>query len=136
MVQELNHDLAFLSQKAERATENDKQVIDDLLDTLRTHLDSCVGMAANMIGVNKSIVVFCKGKKQLAMVNPVIVKKVGPYFAEETCLSVPGSKKTVRYNEIEVVYLDRDFVRKREKFSGFTAQIIQHEIDHTNGILI
>ena len=136
MVHELNHDLGFLSQKAERATEDDKQVIADLLDTLRAHLDTCVGMAANMIGVNTSIIVFCKGTKQLVMVNPVIVKKTGQYFVEETCLSVPGSKKTVRYNDFEVVYLDENFTRKRTKYTGFTAQIIQHEIDHTNGILI
>ncbi len=136
MIQEINHDLAFLSQKAEKATEADKQVIEDLLDTLRAHLEECVGMAANMIGVNKSIIVFCKGKKQIAMVNPVIIKKDGPYAAEETCLSVPGSKQIIRYNEIEVVYLDSDFKRQRGKFSGWTAQIIQHEIDHTNGVLV
>lgn len=138
MVKELNHDLTFLAQKAERAadTPDDRQVITDLLDTLRAHLDGCVGMAANMIGVNKSIIVFCKGKKQLVMVNPVILKKEGQYFAEESCLSVPGTKKTVRYNQIDVVYLDENFTRKRTTYSGWTAQIIQHEIDHTNGILI
>ncbi len=136
MVKDINHDLEFLAQKAEPATEDDKQVVVDLLDTLRAHLDGCVGMAANMIGVNKNIIVFCKGQKQIAMVNPVIVKKLAPYPAEETCLSVPGSKKTIRYNDIEVVYLDADFKRQRTKFTGFTAQIIQHEIDHTKGILI
>lgn len=136
MVQEINHDLLFLAQKAEPATEADAQVVADLLDTLRAHLEGCVGMAANMIGVNKSIIAFCKGSKQLAMVNPVIVKKMAPYAAEETCLSVPGSKKTIRFNDIEVVYLDETFTRRRQKFTGFTAQIIQHEIDHTKGILI
>lgn len=136
MVQEINHDLEFLAQKAEQATIEDKQVVIDLLDTLRAHLEGCVGMAANMIGVNKNIIVYCKGNKQYAMVNPVIVKKNAPYATEETCLSVPGSKKTIRFNDIEVVYLDENFERKRNKFTGFTAQIIQHEIDHCKGILI
>ena len=136
MIREIIHDLDFLSQKSTPATTDDKQIMTDLLDTLRAHLDNCVGMAANMIGENKRIIVFCKGNKQVVMANPVIIRKSGQFITEETCLSVPGSKATARYNEIEVVFQDENFVRRQTKFSGWTAQIIQHEIDHCNGILI
>ena len=136
MVKEIMHDPLFLSQKSEPATEEDRQVVVDLLDTLRAHLDGCVGMAANMIGVMKNIIVVCVGDKQEAFINPVITLKLKPYPAEEGCLSLPGVKKTIRYNEIELEYLDFNFKTQRKKFRGFTAQIIQHEIDHCNGILI
>ncbi len=136
MVKEIMHDPLFLSQKSEPATEEDRLVIVDLLDTLRAHLDGCVGMAANMIGVLKNIIVVCVGDKQEAFINPVITLNLKPYPAEEGCLSLPGVKKTIRYNEIELEYLDSNFKTQRKKFRGFTAQIIQHEIDHCNGILI
>ena len=136
MVQELNHDLAFLSQKAERATENDKQVIDDLLDTLRTHLDSCVGMAANMIGVLKRIIAFdCEGT-YMVMFNPEIVKRSEPYETEEGCLSLTGKRKTKRWKTIKVQYQTPILQTRFKTFTGWTAQIVQHEIDHCNGILI
>lgn len=130
------HDPMFLSQKSEPATEDDKQIAKDLLDTLRAHLDGCVGMAANMIGVLKNIIVICVGNNQVALINPIITKKSKPYPTEEGCLSLPGFKKTIRYDEIEVEFQDIDFKPKKKKFSGWTAQIIQHEIDHCNGILI
>ena len=136
MVKEIMHDPLFLSQKSEPATEEDKQVVTDLLDTLRAHLDGCVGMAANMIGVLKNIIVVCVGDKQEVFINPVITLKLKPYPVEEGCLSLPGVKKTIRYNEIELEYLDINFKPQRKKFRSFTAQIIQHEIDHCNGLLI
>jgi len=137
MVRELVHDPLFLAQKSEPATEADKQVIIDLLDTLRAHLDSCVGMAANMIGVRKKIIVVSAGLGQFAMVNPVIVKKAKPYQTEEGCLSLLGGpRKTTRYDEIEVEYLDSNFKPHHEKYTGWIAQIIQHETDHCEGVLI
>ena len=108
----------------------------DLLDTLRANLDRCVGMAANMIGVKKAVIVVAAGPFQFAMVNPVITKKTGGYETEEGCLSLDGVRPCIRYQEIEVDYLDADFKPQHGKYSGFTAQIIQHEVDHTNGIVI
>lgn len=136
MIREIMHDPEFLAQKSEMATEEDKQVVEDMLDTLRAHLDGCVGMAANMIGVRKNIIVACKGDKQVALINVTLVKKAKPYITKEGCLSLPGIKKTVRYDEIEIDYLTEDFKPKHSKFTGFFAQIIQHELDHINGILI
>lgn len=130
MVREIVRDPIFLSQKAEAATEADRQVVTDLMDTLRANLDRCVGMAANMIGVNKSIIVVAAGPVQFAMVNPVITKKTGEYKTEEGCLSLDGVRNCVRYRNIEVDYLDANFNKKHDKYSGFVAQIIQHEIDH------
>lgn len=129
-------DPLFLAQKSEEATEDDKQVVKDLLDTLRAHLDGCVGMAANMIGVHKNIIAICIGNKQVALVNPVITNKSKPYPTEEGCLSLIGIRKTIRYDEIEVEYLDENFKPRKAKYKGWTAQIIQHEVDHCNGILI
>lgn len=136
MVREIMHDPLFLAQKSVPATEEDKEVAQDLLDTLRAHLDGCVGMAANMIGVLKNIIVICDGNKQVIMVNPKITMKLRPYPAEEGCLSIPGIKKTIRYEEIIVEYQDADFKPKKKKYTGWMAQIIQHEVDHCNGILI
>ena len=137
MVKELVHDPMFLAQKSEPATEADAQVITDLLDTLRAHLDGCVGMAANMIGVKKNIIVVSMGFMQVAMVNAKIVSTKKPYKTEEGCLSLLGGPRScTRYSEIEVEYLDANFISKKEKFTGFTAQIIQHELDHVNGVLI
>lgn len=136
MVKEIMHDPLFLAQKSVAATEADREVAKDLLDTLRAHLDGCVGMAANMIGVLKNIIVICDGNKQVVLVNPKITMKLRPYPAEEGCLSLPGIKKTIRYEEIIVEYQDADFKPKKKKYTGWTAQIIQHEVDHCNGILI
>lgn len=136
MVKPIMRDIFFLRQKAEKATEADRQTAIDLLDTLKAHEDGCVGMAANMIGVNKAIIVVNMGFVNIAMFNPKIVKKSGKYETEEGCLSLDGVRKCVRYQEIEVEYEDMNFKRQRQKYSGWTAQIIQHEIDHCNGILI
>ena len=136
MVKKIVRDPMFLQQKSELATEADKQVIQDLLDTLRANQERCVGMAANMIGVNKRIIVVAMGPFQFAMVNPVITKKSGEYKTEESCLSLEGVRPCTRYKEIEVDYLDQDFKPQHGKYKDFTAQIIQHEIDHFDGILI
>ena len=136
MIRQVVKDVLFLGQKSEPATKNDVAVIDDLVDTLRANLDDCVGMAANMIGVKKRILVFSLGNIIVPMVNPVIVKKENKYETEESCLSLNGFRKTTRYEKIEVEYLDRNFKKHRDTFKGFTAQIIQHEIDHFEGIII
>ena len=136
MNRQIVHDPLFLAVKSEPATEADKQVIVDLLDTLRANLDRCVGMAANMIGVRKRIIVFCNGPMQMIMVNPKIIFRTGEFEAEEGCLSLTGIRKTKRYQRITVEYQDQAFRQRTGTFEGFTAQIIQHEIDHCNGILI
>lgn len=136
MVKNIVRDPMFLQQKSEPATEADKQVIHDLLDTLRANQDRCVGMAANMIGVKKRIIVVAMGPFHFAMVNPVITKKSGEYQTEESCLSLEGVRPCTRYKEIEVDYLDQDFKPQHGKYKDFTAQIIQHEIDHFEGMLI
>lgn len=136
MVKKIVKDPLFLAQKSEPAAEADKQVINDLLDTLRANLDRCVGMAANMIGVKKTIIVVAAGQFQFAMVNPVITKKLGAFQTEEGCLSLKGVRPCKRYEEIELDYLDQNFKPQHGKYSGWTAQIIQHEIDHCNGIVI
>lgn len=136
MVKKIVRDPMFLMQKSEPATEADKQVIVDLMDTLRANLDVCVGMAANMIGVKKQIIVVAAGPMIFPMVNPVITKKTGMYKTEESCLSLEGVRPCTRYKEIEVDYLDQDFKKQHGKYSGFTAQIIQHEIQHFIGELI
>lgn len=136
MVKNIVRDPMFLQQKSEPATEADKQVIHDLLDTLRANQDRCVGMAANMIGVKKRIIVVAMGPFYFAMVNPVITKKSGEYQTEESCLSLEGVRPCTRYKEIEVDYLDQDFKPQHGKYKDFTAQIIQHEIDHFEGVLI
>ena len=136
MVKQIVKDPLFLAQKSEPATESDRQIVTDLMDTLRANLDRCVGMAANMIGVKKCIIVVASGPFQFAMINPVITMKLKPYQTEEGCLSLTGKRPCTRYEEIEVDYLDADFQKKHGKYIGWTAQIIQHEIDHCNGILI
>lgn len=136
MIQPIMKDPLFLAVPSERATAADKQVALDLLDTLRANLDGCVGMAANMIGVHKRIIAVHTGIAQMAMINPKIVKKDGQYEAEEGCLSLAGVRKTKRYERIEVEYQDLNMKKQRRSFSGFTAQIIQHEVDHCDGILI
>ena len=136
MVQNIMRDVFFLSQKSEPATETDRQVALDLLDTLKAHAHECVGMTANMIGVRKRIIVVNMGPIDVAMLNPVIVKMAGRYETEEGCLSLSGSRKTGRYQEIELEYQDLNMQKHRQKFSGWTAQIIQHECDHLEGIII
>ena len=136
MIQPIMKDVFFLQQKSEPATEADRQVIVDLLDPLRANAAGCVGMAANMIGVRKRIIAVNLGLMNLAMVNPEIVSKKRPYTAEEGCLSLVGVRKTTRYEEIEVAYLDQNFKPQKQKFTGWTAQIIQHEVDHCEGIII
>ena len=136
MVKKITRDPMFLAQKSVDATEADKQVITDLLDTLRANLDHCVGMAANMIGVSKNIIVVAAGTFQFAMINPVITKKTGAFQTEEGCLSLDGVRLCTRYKEIEVDYLDTNFKKQHGKYIGWTAQIIQHEVDHCNGIVI
>lgn len=136
MVKKIMRDPLFLAQKSEPATEADKQVVQDLLDTLRANLDHCVGMAANMIGVKKNIIVVAVGPFQFAMINAVITKKSGPFETEEGCLSLDGVRPCTRYKEIEVDYLDQNFTKQHGKYSGWTAQIIQHELDHVAGIVI
>ena len=136
MIRPIVHDPFFLGQKSAPATEADRPIINDLLDTLRAHLDRCVGMAANMIGERKRIIVFCNGPMQMIMVNPQITAKSGPYETEEGCLSLAGTRKTKRYQQITVRYQDQAFQTRTGTFEGFTAQIIQHEIDHCEGILI
>ena len=136
MVREIMRDETFLSQKAEPATLEDLPVAQDLLDTLTAHKDGCVGMAANMIGIRKRIIVFDNEDKYMVMFNPEIIKKSGPYEAEEGCLSLTGTRKAKRWQSIKVRYQNEQFQIRFKTFTGWTAQIIQHEIDHCEGILI
>ena len=122
-------DLFFLRQKAEKATKGDFPVAIDLLDTLKAHEDGCVGMAANMIGVNKAIIAVNMGFMNVAMFNPRIVKKSGSYQTEEGCLSLIGVRPCTRYQEIELEYQDMNWKKQRQKYTGWIAQIIQHEVD-------
>ena len=129
-------DVLFLGQKSEEATKEDLSVGRDLIDTLMANQEHCVGMAANMIGVRKRIIIVNMGFLNMVMYNPVIVSRDTPYEAEEGCLSLEGVRRTTRYRNIEVEYFDGAWKKHREKFSGFGAQIIQHEVDHLNGIVI
>jgi len=137
MVRELMHDPIFLAQKAVEATKDDLDIARDLLDTLSAHKETCVGMAANMIGVTKRIIAFDNGGKYMVMLNPEILKASGEYETEESCLSLLGGpRKTKRYQKIKVRYQTEDFQTRLKTFEGWTAQIIQHEVDHCNGVLI
>ena len=136
MVREICKDEAFLALKAEPATTNDLGVAQDLLDTLVAHKDGCVGMAANMIGVNKRIIAFDNEGEYMVMLNPVIVKQSGAYEAEEGCLSLTGTRRTKRFQTIKVQWQNEKFQTRLKTFTGWTAEIIQHEIDHCEGILI
>ena len=136
MIQTIMKDPIFLGGKSEPATQADLQVAQDLLDTLAAHREGCVGMAANMIGVRKRIIVFDNEGTDMVMFNPVILKKEGQYDTEEGCLSLPGIRPTKRWNKIKVQYQNATFQTRIKTFSGWTAQIIQHEIDHCDGILI
>lgn len=136
MVCEICKDEVFLAQKAEPATAEDFGVAQDLLDTLTAHKDGYVGMAANMIGVNKCIIAFDNEGEYMVMFNPVIVKQSGPYEAEEGCLSLTGIRKAKRFQTIKVQWQNEKFQTRLKTFSGWTAEIIQHEIDHCKGIII
>ncbi len=136
MIRPIMRDPVFLSRKSERACPGDEAVLDDLLDTLAANQDRCVGMAANMIGVSKRVIAFAGGPFCIGMMNPEIISHADPYEAQEGCLSLDGTRKAIRYRTIEVEYQDRFFCKKRSTYTGWIAQIIQHEIDHTNGILI
>ena len=136
IVRPIMKDVFFLNQKSEPAYKTDKQTAQDLLDTLKAHEKECVGMAANMIGVKKNIIAVNMGFLNIAMFNPKIVKKSGPYDTEEGCLSLTGVRPCTRYQEIEIEYQDMDFKKQRQKYSGWIAQIIQHECDHLEGIII
>lgn len=136
MIHEICRDEVFLAQKAELATASDLSVAEDLLETLIAHKDGCIGMAANMIGINKRIIAFDNEDKYMVMFNPEIIKKSEPYEAEEGCLSLAGTRKARRWKSIKVQYQNEKFQTRLKTFTGFTAQIIQHEIDHCEGILI
>ena len=137
MIQPIMKDPIFLAQKSAPATKEDLQVAQDLLDTLTAHKDGCVGMAANMIGVCRRIIAFDNQGTKMVMLNPKIVRQWGEYETEESCLSLLGGpRKTKRYQKIKVQYQTVDFQTRLKTFSGWTAQIIQHEIDHCNGVLI
>lgn len=136
MVRPIMKDILFLGLKSELAEPTDVAVVDDLLDTLKANVANCVGMAANMIGVKKRIIVYSVGMIGVPMINPVIIRKSKPYETEEGCLSLIGARKTTRFESIEVDYLDRNFKKQKQIFSGWIAQIIQHEIDHCDGIVI
>ena len=136
MVKQIVRDIFFLGQPSEPATKADIQVGKDLQDTLQANRERCVGMAANMIGVKKRVIIVNIGFVNLVMFNPVLVSKSSPFQTEESCLSLEGSRPTKRYESIEVAYLDEQWMPKQLSFSGMPAQIIQHELDHLEGIII
>ena len=136
MVKTIMKDIFFLGQKSEPASREDLQVGRDLQDTLAANREVCVGMAANMIGVRKRVIIVNMGMFDVVMFNPVMVRKDTPYETEEGCLSLPGVRKTTRYQNIEVEYYDMNWTKQRQKLSGWQAQICQQELDHLEGILI
>ena len=136
MIRPIVKDILFLGQKSEPATKQDLAVGQDLQDTLQANRDRCVGMAGNMIGVKKRVIIVNMGMINVVMYNPAIIRKDTPYETEEGCLSLPGVRKTIRFQNIEVEYLDAGWKKHRQKYSGWTAQIIQHEIDHFEGKII
>lgn len=136
MVRQIVRDTFFLSQKSAPATQADRAVVQDLIDTVRANQDRCAGIAANMIGFHKRIIAFNAGPLAVALINPEIVRREQPYETEEGCLSLSGTRKTTRYQTIEVSYLDQAFNPRRQVYTGWIAQVIQHEIDHCDGILI
>lgn len=136
MIQNIMRDTEFLKIISEPATAADAAIADDLMETLKANAVKCVGMAANMIGVSKCIIAFEDEGAYMEMFNPKILRRNDPYEAEEGCLSLVGTRKAKRYKEIKVQWQTRDMKTRVKNFSGFTAQIIQHEIDHLNGIII
>jgi len=129
-------DIFFLQQKSAPATKADLFLSQDLQDTLLAHRESCVGLAANMIGVQKRVIIFMYGMLPMVMFNPILIQKSGPYQVEEGCLSLPGSRQTTRYQKITIEYLDQNWLKKIITLEDFSAQICQHELDHLEGILI
>ena len=136
MIRPIMKDVFFLAQKSEPATKEDLPIGRDLMDTLAANRDACVGMAANMIGVKKNIIIVSMGMFDVVMFNPVITKQEGPYETEEGCLSLEGVRPTTRYEKIEVEYLDFNWKKQKVNLSGWTAQIVQHEVDHLSGRII
>ena len=136
MIRDIVKDPLFLSQKSKEATAEDIPVATDLMDTLRDNLDRCAGMAANMIGERKRIIAFCNGPLLVVMLNPKIVSKSGEYETEEACLSIDGTRPAKRYRTITVTWQDMEMKSRSGILEGYAAQIVQHEIDHCNGILI
>ena len=136
MIKPIVRDVFFLCQKSNLVTRQDVSVGQDLIDTLMANRDRCVGMAANMIGICKRAIIVAVGPAAIVMYNPVIVKKDTPFETEEGCLSLTGVRKTTRYQNIEVEYMDSAWKQHRQKYTGWTAQIIQHEVDHLDGIII
>ena len=136
MIRPIMRDLLFLRRKSVPATQDDLQTGYDLLDTLKFHREECVGMAANMIGISKNIIIVNNGFRDIVMFNPVITKKKGAYETEEGCLSLTGVRKTTRYEEIEIEYYDFSWKKQTEKYKGFAAEVCQHEVDYLEGIII
>ena len=136
MIKPIMKDVLFLGQKSEPATKADLQVGIDLQDTLAAHREECVGMAANMIGIKKRVIIVNMGMIDIVMFNPVIRKKSGAYETEEGCLSLTGVRKTTRYEKMEVEYLDQNWKKQKMVLSGWPAQICQHEMDHCDGVII
>jgi len=136
MVKPIVKDVLFLSRKSSSLTADELYVVKDLRETYRAHKDTCAGMAANMIGYNKTVLILGFGTSNLIMINPLIKSKTGKYTVQEGCLSLSGTREAVRYETIKVEYFDERFRRHTDTFSGFYAQVIQHEIDHFSGILI
>ena len=136
MIKPIMKDVLFLGQKSEPATKADLQVGLDLQDTLAAHREECVGMAANMIGIKKRVIIVNMGMIDIVMFNPVIRKKSGAYETEEGCLSLTGVRKTTRYEKVEVEYLDQNWKKQKMVLSGWPAQICQHEMDHCDGVII
>ena len=136
MVRSIVRDVLFLSLRSEEATRGDLPLAADLRDTLAANAERCVGLAGNMLGLRKRVIVVNAAGLPLVMFNPRLLRKSEPYEAEEGCLSLDGLRKTVRFGRIELEYRDEQWTMRRGVFTGFTAQIIQHELDHLNGILI
>lgn len=137
MVKNIVRDIIFLKQKSQPASKSDLSVADDLIDTLRANSEHCVGLAANMIGVKKNTIIVQTQLAPIVMINPQIIShSKQSYEAEEGCLSLEGTRKAIRYNSVEIEYYDRSFQKHKGTYSGFTAQIIQHEMDHCKGIII
>lgn len=136
MVRPIVKDIFFLGQKSEPATKEDLWIGQDLKDTLKANAEACVGMAANMIGIKKNVIIVNAGFINIVMYNPILLKKSEPYETEEGCLSLIGVRPTTRYKNIEVEYLDENWKKQKMKLSGWTAQICQHEIDHLSGRII
>lgn len=137
MIKDIIHDKKFLSNPSVDCTPEDKPLAQDLIDTLTAHKDECVGMAANMIGVSKNAIIFLdEDDSYTVMFNPRIISSQDPYTTQEGCLSLPGKRKTTRYRQIEVLFLNKNFREKVRVLTDFQAQIVQHELDHTKGVLI